>query len=258
MTNAIEIKDLEFSYTASDGSKVLALTNIELSIEKGEFISILGPSGCGKSTLLYLMGGFIPYETGTILSHGRQVKGPGPDRGIVFQQFALFPWRTVLRNVTYGLEKQGMGKAERIERARKLISDVGLEGFENSYPSQLSGGMRQRAAIARTLAVDLDILLMDEPFGALDAQTRGVMQEQLLRIWEATGKTVIFVTHDVREAVYLSQRVLMMSKRPGTIKEIVRTGFDKTGDIEADEQFNRTVSHVWNQVRSEYAAMGAK
>ena len=257
MTKAIEIENLEFSYAASDGSRVLALTDINLSIEKGEFVSILGPSGCGKSTLLYLMGGFIPYETGRILSHGKLVSKPGPDRGIVFQQFALFPWRTVLRNVTYGLEKQGMAKAERIERAMRLIKDVGLSGFENSYPSQLSGGMRQRAAIARTLAVDPDILLMDEPFGALDAQTRGVMQAQLLRIWEATGKTVVFVTHDVREAVYLSQRVVMMSKRPGTIKEIVTTGFDKGGDIDSNEEFNRSVSYVSGQVRSEYAAMEA-
>ncbi|MEO3388166.1 ABC transporter ATP-binding protein [Mesorhizobium sp. CAU 1741] len=257
MTKAIEIENLEFSYATSDGGRVLALTNIDLSIESGEFVSILGPSGCGKSTLLYLMGGFISYENGRILSHGNQVTGPGPDRGIVFQQFALFPWRTVLRNVTYGLEKQGVAKAARIERAMRLIKEVGLSGFENSYPSQLSGGMRQRAAIARTLAVDPDILLMDEPFGALDAQTRGVMQEQLLRIWDATGKTIVFVTHDVREAVYLSQRVVMMSKRPGTIKEIVQTNFDKANDVEADEQFNRAVSYVSSQVRSEYASMEA-
>ncbi len=252
MANAIEVRGLDFSYAGANGTRVLALTNIDLSVAKGEFVSILGPSGCGKSTLLYLIGGFYGHDVGQILCNGERVRGPGPDRGIVFQQFALFPWRTVLRNVTYGLEKQGMPKAQRLERARALIKEVGLTGFENSFPSQLSGGMRQRAAIARTLAVDPDILLMDEPFGALDAQTRGSMQTQLLRIWEATGKTVIFVTHDVREAVYLSQRVVIMSRRPGTIAEIVQTGFDKSGDIEADEGFNTTVSRIWNRVRSEY------
>ncbi len=258
MATAIEIKGLDFSYSAADGRSVLALTGIDLEVARGEFVSILGPSGCGKSTLLYLIGGFIPHVTGSIRTEAGEVRGPGPDRGIVFQQFALFPWRTVLRNVTYGLEKQGMPKAQRLERARALIDEVGLSGFEDSYPSQLSGGMRQRAAIARTLAVDPDILLMDEPFGALDAQTRSVMQEQLLRIWEATKKTVVFVTHDVREAVYLSERIVMLSRRPGTIKEIVETRFDKSGDHEASEIFNQTVSHVWSEVRSEYAVMKAQ
>src|SRR5690606_1857528 len=221
---------------------------------------ILGPSGCGKSTLLYLMGGFIPYETGRIMSHGTLVSKPGPDRGIVFQQFALFPWRTVLRNVTYGLEKQGMAKAERIERAMRLIKDVGLSGFENSYPSQLSGGMKQRAAIARTLAVDPDILLMDEPFGALDAQTRGIMQEELLSIWQGSRKTVVFVTHDVREAVYLAERVVMMTARPGRVMESVDTRFDENGPGVMDRpDFVEKASYIWNRIKGEaMAAVTAK
>src|SRR6202007_1077405 len=159
-----------------------------------EFVAILGPSGCGKSTLLYLVGGFLPVEQGVIRVENKRVAGPGPDRGIVFQHFALFPWKTVIQNVLYGLEKQGMAREERINRAREFIDLVGLTGFEHSHPSQLYGCMKPRTAIARTLAIDPHILLMDEPFGALDAQTRSLMQAELLRIWQRTRKTVIFVT----------------------------------------------------------------
>ncbi|MGE0717973.1 MAG: ABC transporter ATP-binding protein, partial [Alphaproteobacteria bacterium] len=227
---AITIRGLEFTY--GEGARaVRTLEGVDLDIARGEFVSLLGPSGCGKSTLLYLIGGFVPFRTGEISVGGRPVKGPGPDRGIVFQQFALFPWKTVLQNVLYGMEKQRVPRAERLARAADLIRTVRLDGFENHFPAQLSGGMRQRAAIARTLAVDPDILLMDEPFGALDAQTRSVMQEQLKGIWQSTGKTVIFVTHDVREAVYLSERVVLLTKRPGRIKEVVDTRFPKTGEF---------------------------
>jgi NitT/TauT family transport system ATP-binding protein len=239
-------------YRPPVGREVLALEDISLEVRPREFLALLGPSGCGKSTLLYLIGGFLPTEAGKILVGGEPVRGPGPDRGIVFQHFALFPWKTVRQNVLYGLERQGMPRAEREAKAQAFIDLVGLCGFEDSYPSQLSGGMKQRAAIARTLAFDPGMLLMDEPFGALDAQTRSLMQTELLSIWEKTRKTVIFVTHDVHEAVYLAERIAVMSARPGRIKAIVETAFDK-----ADPELHRTkpfvdkVEEVWSLVREE-------
>ena len=248
---AICVKGLRFEYQ-SGTSSVRALDNIDLEIRRGEFISLVGPSGCGKSTLLYIIGGFVPYRTGDITINGKKLMGSGPDRGIVFQQFALFPWKTVLSNVLYGMEKQRVPRDERMKRARDLIRAARLEGFEDHYPSQLSGGMQQRAAIARTLAVNPDILLMDEPFGALDAQTRSIMQEQLKTIWQTTQKTVLFVTHDVREAVYLSERVAIMSKRPGRIKEIVDTRFPKRSGMTTDRRFDEAVSYIWEQVSSEF------
>ena len=230
----------------------MALDNVSLEVHDRQFVALLGPSGCGKSTLLYLVGGFLPVEHGAIRVEGKPVAGPGPDRGIVFQHFALFPWKTVIQNVLYGLEKQGMGRQERLRRAAEFIDLVGLTGFEDSYPSQLSGGMKQRAAIARTLAVDPHILLMDEPFGALDAQTRSLMQGELLSLWQRSRKTVIFVTHDVHEAVFLAERIAVMSARPGHIKEIVETRFDK-GDpgLSRSPAFVDMVDHVWNLVRGE-------
>jgi NitT/TauT family transport system ATP-binding protein len=249
---AISIRQLDFVYAAGTPHSVKALDKIDLTVSKGEFVSILGPSGCGKSTLLYIIGGFIPRTSGSLDVNGRPVNGPGPDRGIVFQQFALFPWKTVLQNVLYGLEQQRLSRSERLDRAHKFIRMVQLDGFESHYPSQLSGGMRQRAALARTLAVNPDILLMDEPFGALDAQTRSIMQEQLIEIWRATGKTVVFVTHDVRESVYLSERVVLLSKRPGRVKEIVDTKISGKSDMGGSAEFNDTVNYVWNEVRNEY------
>src|SRR5438270_9800829 len=248
----IVIDRVSHEYRPARRRPVLALDDVSLAVGEREFLALLGPSGCGKSTLLYLVGGFLPIEQGTIRVEGRAVDGPGPDRGIVFQHFALFPWKTVIQNVLYGLEKQGTPRDERIEQAREFIDLVGLSGFEDSYPSQLSGGMKQRAAIARTLAVDPRILLMDEPFGALDAQTRSLMQAELLRIWQRSRKTVIFVTHDVQEAVYLAERIVVMSARPGHIKEIVEARFDRDDpDLLRRPEFVERVNHVWNLVRAE-------
>ena len=248
----IVIERVNHVYRPPRGREVLALENVSLEVRKREFIALLGPSGCGKSTLLYLIGGFLPTANGRILVDGKPVGGPGPDRGIVFQHFALFPWKTVRANVLYGLEKLGLPKEERQKRAQAFIDLVGLHGFEDSYPSQLSGGMKQRTAIARTLAIDPEILLMDEPFGALDAQTRGLMQFELLSIWRRSPKTVIFVTHDVQEAVYLADRVAVMSARPGRIKAIVDTKFDRADrGIFKSQPFIDKVDEIWNLVRDE-------
>jgi len=248
----IVIDGLSHLYRPPHGREVLALENVSVEVRRCEFIALLGPSGCGKSTLLYLIGGFLPTVNGAILVDGKPVSGPGPDRGIVFQHFALFPWKTVRANILYGLEKLGLPRAEREQRAKEFISLVGLGGFEDSYPSQLSGGMKQRTAIARTLAIDPEILLMDEPFGALDAQTRSLMQSELLGIWQRSPKTVIFVTHDVQEAVYLAERVAVMSARPGRIKAIVDTEFDRTDPgIFKSKPFIDKVDEIWNLVRDE-------
>jgi NitT/TauT family transport system ATP-binding protein len=248
----IVVEAVSHHYRPAVGRSVLALENISLDVREREFLALLGPSGCGKSTLLYLIGGFLPTETGKILVDGKPVAGPGPDRGIVFQNFALFPWKTVRKNVLYGLERQAMAREEREARAQSFIDLVGLTGFEDSYPSQLSGGMKQRAAIARTLAIDPRILLMDEPFGALDAQTRSLMQAELLAIWEKTRKTVIFVTHDVHEAVFLAERVAVMSARPGRVKAIVDTRLDKDDpDVRRSKLFVDKVEELWSLVRDE-------
>jgi len=248
----IDIEKVSHIYRPPRGRPVLALENVSLQVQQREFLALLGPSGCGKSTLLYLLGGFLPIETGAINVNGEPVKAPGPDRGIVFQHFALFPWKSVRDNILYGLERQRMPKAERLARVQQFINLVGLTGFEDSYPSQLSGGMKQRTALARTLAFDPSILLMDEPFGALDAQTRHLMQGELLSIWQRTPKTVIFVTHDVQEAVYLADRVAVMSARPGRIKTIVDTKFDKNDPgVFKTKFFVDKVDELWNLVRDE-------
>jgi NitT/TauT family transport system ATP-binding protein len=240
------------TYQPARGKTVLALDRVSLEVREGEFLALLGPSGCGKSTLLYLLGGFLPIESGRIAVGGRAVTQPGPDRGIVFQNFALYPWKTVRGNLLYGLKKQGLAREERERRAQEFIDLVHLRGFEESYPSQLSGGMKQRVAIARTLALDPAILLMDEPFGALDAQTRGLMHEELLAILRRRPKTVVFVTHDVREAVYLADRVAVMTARPGRIKAIVDTS-SLRGDpaILKTAAFAETVDDLWRLVRDE-------
>ena len=248
----IVVEGVNHLYRPPKGRPVLALEEVSLEVRPREFLALLGPSGCGKSTLLYLIGGFLPIETGGILLDGAPIRGPGPDRGIVFQHFALFPWKTVRANVLYGLEKMGLPREEREKRAQSFIDLVGLTGFEDSYPSQLSGGMKQRTAIARTLAIDPKILLMDEPFGALDAQTRHLMQTELLAIWRRSPKTVIFVTHDVQEAVYLADRVAVMTARPGRIKTVVDIVLDKSDpSIAKSKAFIDTVDTVWGLVRDE-------
>ena len=248
----IVVDQVGHRYRPPTGREVVALDNVSLSVENREFLALLGPSGCGKSTLLYMIGGFLPTVTGSIRVDGKPVAGPGPDRGVVFQHFALFPWKTVKANILYGLERMQLGRAERESRAQAFIDMVGLTGFEDSYPSQLSGGMKQRAAIARTLAFDPQILLMDEPFGALDAQTRSLMQAELLNIWRRTPKTVIFVTHDVQEAVFLADRVAVMSARPGRIKALIDTRFDKTDPhVFKSKAFADKVDEIWGLLRDE-------
>ena len=218
----IAIERLSKSFETARRSSHLALTDISLDVADGEFVSILGPSGCGKSTLLYIVGGFVQPTQGTVAVDGKPVTGPGPDRGPVFQEFALFPWKTVLGNVMYGPLERGMARSKAEEKARMLIALVHLTGYENFYPKELSGGMKQRVAIARTLAYGPSILLMDEPFGALDAHTRTGLQRELLEIWERDRKTVLFVTHSVEEAVFLSDRVVVLTRSPGRIKETIK------------------------------------
>jgi NitT/TauT family transport system ATP-binding protein len=217
----IEIDRVSQVFRTSGRQDHLALSDISLTIEDGAFVSILGPSGCGKSTLLYIVGGFVSPTGGVAKVRGRAITGPGPDRGPVFQEFALFPWKSVLGNVMYGPRQQGVKPAEAEAQSRALIEMVGLKGFENFYPKELSGGMKQRVALARTLAYHPAVLLMDEPFGALDAHTRTRLQNDLLNIWERDRKTVLFVTHSVEEAVYLSDKVVVMTRSPGRIKEII-------------------------------------
>jgi len=217
----IEIDRVSQVFQTSARKDHVALSDISLTIEEGAFVSILGPSGCGKSTLLYIVGGFVSPTSGSAKIKGHAITGPGPDRGPVFQEFALFPWKTVLGNVMYGPRQQGVSAAEAEAQSRALLEMVGLKGYESFYPKELSGGMKQRVALARTLAYHPEVLLMDEPFGALDAHTRTRLQNDLLNIWERDRKTVLFVTHSVDEAVFLSDKVVMMSKSPGRIREVI-------------------------------------
>lgn len=239
---------------AGKSSEFTALDSIDLRIDAGEFVVVVGPSGCGKSTLLDLLGGLGRPTGGRILLDGRPVTGPGLDRGIVFQQYALLPWRTALGNVEFGLEATGVPRRERAARAREYLDLVGLSGFEDRHPHELSGGMRQRVAIARSLAYDPDVLLMDEPFAALDAQTRESLQDELLRIWQRTGKTVVFITHGIEEAVYLGQRVAVMTSRPGRIKQVVPITLDSrntTDDVRSSPEFARYRHQIWSLLHDE-------
>jgi NitT/TauT family transport system ATP-binding protein len=243
----IEIDHVSQRFETSGRQSHLALSDINLSIEDGAFLSILGPSGCGKSTLLYIIGGFVKPTEGSVKVKGKAITGPGPDRGPVFQEFALFPWKNVIGNVMYGMLQQGMKKSEADARGRKLLEMVGLKGYENFYPKELSGGMKQRVAIARTLAYDPAVLLMDEPFGALDAHTRTRLQNDLLDIWDRQRKTVLFVTHSVEEAVYLSDKVIVMSRSPGSIKEIVNIDLPrprKRADLLLDARFQKYIVDI--------------
>jgi NitT/TauT family transport system ATP-binding protein len=217
------------------GADVVALENIDLRIPAGQFVCLLGPSGCGKSTLLNAIAGFSPPTSGSILVQGAEVTNPGPDRGMVFQEYALFPWMTVAKNIGFGLEIKGLKQAEIDRVVGGLLDKLGLADFRNRYPKDLSGGMRQRVAIARVLALDSPILLMDEPFGALDALTRRTLQDELLRIWAELKKTIIFVTHSIEEAIYLADRIVVMTYRPGTVKRDILVDLPRLRDPSAPE-----------------------
>ena len=216
----LEIKGVSKQFLA-EGKEMIALQDINLNIEENEFVCFIGPSGCGKTTLLRIIAGLEEASAGTILLDGKFIKGPGPERGMVFQEYSLFPWRKVIDNIVFGLEMKGVPSAERLAQGRQYLKMVGLERFETRYPHELSGGMKQRVAIARALVNHPRALLMDEPFGALDAQTRHIMQSELLRIWQEEQETVVFVTHSVDEAIYLADRIVIMSARPGRIKDII-------------------------------------
>ena len=232
----------------------LAVLDIErFNVREGEFVTVIGPSGCGKSTFLHIMGGFIPADAGAIRVYGEEVSGPGPDRGMMFQEFALFPWKTVAGNVAWGLEAQGTPKSQVREIVEKYLDIIGLADFRNHYPAELSGGMKQRVALARVLAFDPKVLLMDEPFGALDAQTRETMQEEVTRLWERTRKTIVFVTHDIEEAVFLGDRVVVLTARPGRIREEVKVDLPRPRALEIKKsmQCHEYRNHIWDLIRSE-------
>lgn len=237
---------------------VLALDKVDLTVEKGEFVTVIGPSGCGKSTLLDVVAGLVPVTEGTVSIGGRTIDGPHPDIGVVFQQDATFPWLTAQKNVEFGLEFNGVPKKERTERARGTLEMVGLSGFESHYPDQLSGGMRQRVNIARVLASVPKLVLMDEPFGALDEQTRLVLGDELLAIWEKANATILFITHSLNEAATLSDRVVVMSSRPGRIKETVNNPLPRprsTVDIGKPE-FTEMTGKLWHLLEHEARKVG--
>ena len=241
---SIAVRNIGMTYPGG----VEALKGVNLDIPTGELTTLLGPSGCGKTTLLKIIAGLLTPAAGEIIVHGNAISGPGPERALVFQDFALLPWATVMRNVAFGLELRGMNKGERLAIAQKYIEEVGLAGFEESYPHELSGGMRQRCGLARALTVDADILLMDEPFSAVDEQMRRKLQEDLLALLTVEKKTVVFVTHSIEEAVYLSDRIAILTRRPGNVQEIVQTGIDRSGDPEAirrDPIYLDTVEEIW-------------
>ena len=248
--NAVEVRGISKSY----GGAVQALRDVSVGFPRGELTSLLGPSGCGKTTLLKIIAGLIEADAGEILVGGRKVAGPGPERAFVFQDFALMPWATVLRNVAFGLELRGISREEREDQARKRIAEVGLAGFELSYPNQLSGGMKQRVGLARALAVEAEIILMDEPFSAVDEQTRRKFQEDLLVLLDKYRKTVIFVTHSIEEAAYLSGQIVLLTPRPGAISRIVRPEVDRSrgpDEIRRDRRYLDTVDDIW-QVLKQY------
>ncbi len=240
-------------YQPRTGGRLLALDNINLQVEDGEFVTIVGPSGCGKTTFINLCDGLLKPTAGKILIDGKQISGPGTDRGMVFQDSCLMPWRTVFKNVIFGLECQSLDNAEGSERARKFIKLVGLQGFEDHYPHELSGGMQQRCNFARALTVDPKILIMDEPFAALDAQTREIMQAELLRIWRESGKTVLFITHQINEAIYLADRVIVFGARPGRVKEMLKIELPRPRDlsIKRDPKFLEYEDQLWTLIEEE-------
>ncbi|HYN13871.1 MAG TPA: ABC transporter ATP-binding protein [Burkholderiales bacterium] len=249
MTDAIvEVKGVGKVYD----NGVEALRDVNLAFPEGQLSTLLGPSGCGKTTLLKIIAGLIPHNAGEVWVKGKKVDGPGPERAFVFQDFALLPWADVLRNVAFGLELRGVPRPEREEVARKYIAEVGLKGFEHRPPNQLSGGMRQRVGLARALTVDADIILMDEPFSSVDEQTRRKFQEDLLDLLRHHQKTVIFVTHSIEEAAYLSDQIALLSPRPGTVSKIVRPAVDRSrspDEIRRDRGYLDTVDDIWHILR---------
>jgi NitT/TauT family transport system ATP-binding protein len=250
MVPKVSLEAISLSYKTTSGEGLLALEDISLSVEPGEFLCIVGPSGCGKSTLLHLIAGLQPQTAGKVLVDGKAVDGPGTDRLMIFQELGLFPWLTVGQNVEFGMKMKNIGKAEREERTEHYLRLVHLLKFRDSYTHQLSGGMRQRVALARALAAEPDVLLMDEPFAALDAQTRDLLHDELERIWSATGRTIIFVTHNVREAVRLGDRVALMTFRPGRVKQEFPIHLPRPRHIEETE-VARTAKEILNCLRDE-------
>jgi NitT/TauT family transport system ATP-binding protein len=253
MMALLEVRDLTVIFNAGQANEVKALSRFSLSVEEGEFVTILGPSGCGKSTLLLAVDALQPPQSGEVRIRGKPVAIPGPDRAMVFQEFALFPWRTVRSNVEFGLENRPVSRRERNRRAQLYIDLVGLGGFVDHYPHQLSGGMKQRVGIARALSVSPDILLMDEPFGALDIQTREMMCEELLSIWEKERKTVLFVTHSIEESIVLADRIVVMSARPGRILEIIPVPFPRprSWSMAGEPEFASLRLHIWRLLKDE-------
>lgn len=249
----VEIKNVVKVFETSR-SKIVALNGVNLSLKENEFVCVVGPSGCGKSTLLNILAGLDKQTSGEVIVDGKEIDGPSSDRGVIFQQYALFPWLTVQKNVEFGLRNKRLPNDEIKDTADKYIKMVGLEDFRNSFPKELSGGMKQRVAIARAYAMNPQLLLMDEPFGALDAQTRAQLQADLLQTWEKENKTCFFITHDVEEAVLLAQRVVIMSARPGRIKRIVDIDIPhpRTQETRLSKQFNELKNEIWAEVYNEY------
>jgi ABC-type nitrate/sulfonate/bicarbonate transport system ATPase subunit len=250
----IRVKALSKQFGTVDNGNVavLALSDIDFEVRDNEFVTVIGPSGCGKTTLLRIIAGLIPYQQGEVSIDSHPVTGPGPERAVVFQNFALMPWADVLGNVTFGLEVRGVAKSDSEAKARELIKLVGLEGFERRLPKELSGGMQQRVGLARALAVNPQILLMDEPFGALDEQTRRLLQEELLQLWERERKTVVFITHSMEEAVMLGDRVMLMTPRPGKVKEMIEVPLKRprSRDVEKSPAFVEIKEYLWENLRA--------
>ena len=251
----IEIRNVSKSYEGREG-KFLALDTVDLNVQANEFICVVGPSGCGKTTLMNIVAGLLQQTTGSVTVRGEVVTGPGKGKGVVFQQYALYPWLTVQKNVEFGLKMKHVDKAKRKQIAEKYIRLVGLEKFTHAYPKELSGGMKQRVAIARAYATNPEVLLMDEPFGALDAQTRAQLQENLLNTWQNERKTCFFITHDVEEAVLLATKIIIMSAGPGRIREIVDVNlpYPRTQETKLTPEFNELKNNIWNKVYWEYLA----
>ena len=252
-TPKLELRGVRKSFSSPGKPEFVAIDDISIAAAEGEFLVLVGPSGSGKSTLLDLVGGLTKPTAGEILLDGKPITGPGLDRGVVFQQYALLPWRTARANIEFGLEAKGISRRQRHAIADEYLGLVGLGGFGDHYPHELSGGMKQRVAIARSLAYDPEVLLMDEPFAALDAQTRESLQDELLRIWRATGKTILFITHGIDEAIYLGQRVAVLTERPGRIKEVLPISIDRDSveDIRSSEPFRDYRHRIWLSLRSE-------